>query len=81
MKKTLLFAIDLNTQETIVSESSKGSKTIEAVARIAQADNELLYDAVLLLSKISKSPQFDLSIFKASDKLCQEIYAKHVGVG
>lgn len=81
MKKTLLFAIDSNTLETIVSESSKGSNKIDAVARIARAENELLFDAVSLLTKVSKSSPLDPAIFKASDKLCQVIYEKHVGVG
>ena len=81
MKKTLLFAVDLNAQLTIVSESSKGSNSIEAIARIARAENELLFDAVSLLTKISKSSQLDPAIFKASDKLCQAIYEKHVGEG
>lgn len=81
MKKTLLFAADLNAQITIVSESSKGSNSIEAIARIARAENELLFDAVSLLTKISKSAQLDPAIFKASDKLCQAIYEKHVGEG
>lgn len=81
MKKTLLFAIDSNTQETIVSTSTKGSNTIDAVARIHRNENELLFDAVSLLTKISKSSPLDPGIFKASDKLCQVIYEKHVGVG
>ena len=81
MKKTLLFAIDSNTLETIVSESSKGSNKIDAVARIARAENELLFDAVSLLTKVSKSSPLDPAIFKASDKLCHAIYEKHVGVG
>lgn len=81
MKKTLLFAVDLNAEETIVSESSKGSNTIESIARIPRAANEVLFDAVVLLTKISKSSPLEPSIFKASDKLCQEIYAKHVGMG
>jgi hypothetical protein len=77
MKKTLLFAIDLTTKEVIVSESQKGSKGITFIERIHQRENELLFDAVSSMTKLTTSPKFDLALFKAMDKVCQLIYTKH----
>ena len=77
MKKTLLFAIDVNTHEVIVSESEKGSMEITFIERIPQSENELLFDAVSSMTKLTTSPKFDLALFKAMDKACQLIYAKH----
>ena len=77
----LLFAIDQNTQETIVSESTKGSNKINFIERIRRQENDMLFNAVSTLtsiSSISKSSDFDISIFKAMDKVCQMIYNKHI---
>lgn len=76
MKKTLLFAIDPKTQETIVSESQKGSRSVDFRERIARADHELLYDSVVLLTQMARMPQPDAALFKAMDKVCQLIYTK-----
>jgi hypothetical protein len=78
MKKTLLFAIDRNTEETIVSESHKGSNHINFIERIHRNENDLLFDAVATLTKITKSPNFDVAIFKAMDKVCQMIYDNQI---
>lgn len=76
MKKTLLFAMDLTTNEVIISESQKGSKKITFIERIPQRENELLFDAVASMTKLTKSPKFDVTLFKAMDKVCQLIYQK-----
>jgi protease II len=76
MKKTLLFAIDLTTHEVIVSESQKGSMEITFIERIPQSENELLFDAVSILTKVTTSPNFDVALFKSMDKVCQMIYQK-----
>ena len=76
MKKTLLFAIDLTTNEVMVSESQKGSKEITFIERIPQRENELLFDAVSSMTKLITSPKFDVMLFKAMDKVCQLIYEK-----
>jgi hypothetical protein len=78
MKKTLLFAIDRNTEETIVSESQKGSNKINFIERIHRNEHKLLFDAVVTLTEITNSPNFDLAIFKAMDKVCQMIYDKQI---
>lgn len=78
MKKTILFAIDFNTEETIVSESEKGSNKVNFIERIPRNRNELLYDAVILLTNITKSASFDLKIFKAMDKVCLLTYNNHL---
>ena len=44
---SLLFAIDKNTEETLVSESQKGSNKIEFIERIPRNDNEVLFNAVV----------------------------------
>ena len=76
MKKTILFAIDRNTQETIVSETEKGSNKVNFLERIPRNSNELLFEAVTLLTNVTHSPNFDTAIFKAMDKVCQMIYEK-----
>lgn len=80
MKKTILFAIDLITEETIVSESQKGSNKVNFIERIHRNRNELLFDAVVTLTRITNSPNFDITIFKAMDKVCQMIYNKNIEI-
>ena len=77
MNKSLLFAIDIQTQEVIVSGSSKGSNKIDFIERIKKSDNDMLYNAVQTLTSISKSSNFDMAIFKSMDKVCQMMYSKH----
>ena len=76
MNNNLLFAIDKNTEEVIVSDSTKGSNKINFIERVSIRDNEILYHAVETLTSISKSANFDTTIFKAMDKVCQMIYNK-----
>ena len=78
MKKSLLFALDAQTEETLVSESQKGSNKIQFIERIPRSTNELLYDSVAILTKISQPSQFDAEIFKAVDKVCQLMYNKFI---
>jgi hypothetical protein len=78
MKKIILFAIDFNTNETIVSESEKGSNKVSLIERIPRNSNELLYDTVVILTNITKSSNYDMPIFKAMDKVCLLIYNKHL---
>ena len=77
MNKSLLFAIDVDTQEVIVSGSSKGSNKINFIERIVQSDNVMFYNAVQTLTSITKSSNFDMAIFKSMDKVCQMMYSKH----
>jgi hypothetical protein len=77
MNKSLLFAIDIDTQEVIVSGSSKGSNKINFIERIVQSDNVMFYNAVQTLTSISKSSNFDMDIFEEMDKVCQMLYSKH----
>ena len=77
MNKSLLFAIDIDTQEVIVSGSSKGSNKINFIERIVQSDNVMFYSAVQTLTSITKSSNFDMAIFKSMDKVCQMMYSKH----
>ena len=77
MKKTILFAIDFNTEETLVSESEKGNNKVNFIERISRNENELLFDAIITLTKITNSTNFDITIFNAMDKVCQLIYNKY----
>lgn len=77
MNNNLLFAIDANTNEIIVSESPKGSNQINFIERIQRNDNEVLYNAVVTLTSMAKSANLDATIFKAIDKVCQMLYNKH----
>ena len=74
---SVLFAIDKNTEETLVSESQKGSNKIDFIERIPRLENEILYNAVVTLNSITTSPNLDVAIFKAMDKVCQTIYNKY----
>ena len=77
MDKDLLFAIDKNTEEVIVSESFKVSNKINFIERIKKSDNEIFFNAVVTLTSITKSSKFDSKIFKSMDKICQMMYDKH----
>lgn len=77
MNKDLLFAIDIQTEEVIVSKSAKGSNQINFMERIQRQDNEVLYNAVVALTSMAKSADLDATIFKAMDKVCQMLYNKH----
>lgn len=73
----MLFAIDPNSEEIIVSDSPKGSNKVNFIERIARRDNEMLYHAVMTLTAITKSPDFDPALFKGMDKVCQMMYDKN----
>jgi hypothetical protein len=77
MNKSLLFAIVINTEEVIVSDSSKGSNKVNFIERIKRSDNDMFFNAVQTLMSITKSSNFDALIFKSMDKVCQMIYNKH----
>jgi hypothetical protein len=74
---SLLFAIDTDTEEVIVSESPKGSNQVNFIERIGKKDNDVLYASVVTLTAITTSADFDTAIFKAMDKVCQMAYNKH----
>lgn len=74
---SLLFAIDTNTEEVIVSESPKGSTKINFIERVVRQDNPNLFNAVVTLTGLTNATDFDPAIFKAMDKVCQLIYSKH----
>ena len=74
---SLLFAIDKNTEEILVSASQKGSNKIDFIERIPRLENEILYNAVVTLTSITTAPNLDVAIFKAMDKVCQAIYNKY----
>jgi len=78
MKNTLLFAVDTQAEETIVSESQKGSNKVNLLERISRKENDILYHAVMTLTCVTKAPDIDMSLFKAMDKVCQLIYQKHL---
>ena len=77
MNKNTLFAIDINTQEIIVSDSPKGSTKINFIERIRRQENVILYNAVVTLTSITDDSNFDITVFKAMDKVCQMIYNKY----
>ena len=77
MYKDLLFAVDTNTKEVIVSESPKGTNKVNFIERIDYNVNEILYNAVVTLTSITKASNFDASTFKSMDKVCQMLYNKH----
>jgi len=72
-----LFSVDPKSEEVTVSESPKGSKQINFIERISLEQNEVLYNSVVTLTSITKSPTFDLKVFKSMDKVCQLVYSNH----
>jgi hypothetical protein len=74
---SLLFAIDPDKEEVIVSDSPKGSNKVQFIERLSRQENPFFYQAVELLTTFSKAPHFDVPIFKALDKACVLIYNKH----
>jgi hypothetical protein len=72
-----MFAVDTTAEEVIVSDSPKGSNQVNLVERVRRGDNEVLYQAVLTLTAVTQASDFDESIFKAVDKVCQAIYNKY----
>jgi hypothetical protein len=77
MNKKFLFAVEKNTEEVIVSYSSKGSNKINFIEHIKRSDNDMFFNAILTLTSIAKSSNFDEAIFKSMDKVCQMMYNKH----
>jgi hypothetical protein len=77
MSKNLLFAVDTTSLEVIVSESPKGSTKINFIERISSNDNEILYHATVTLTCIAKAKNFNVSVFKAMDKVCQMLYNQY----
>jgi hypothetical protein len=73
----MLFAIDTNTEEVIVSDSPKGSNKVNLIERVRRQDNADLFKAVELLTSLASASNFNTSIFKAVDKVCQLIYNQH----
>ena len=47
MKTTILFALDLKTDEILISESEKGTNKVNLIERIQRNKNELLFDAIV----------------------------------
>ena len=80
MNKILLFAIDINTEEVIVSDSSNGYNKVNFIERIKRSDNDMFFNAVQTLTSIAKSSSFDVKIFKSMDKVCQMMYDKHIEI-
>ena len=77
MNKNYLFAIDEQTNEVVISESPKGSMKINFIERVGKKENEILFNAVLTLTSLTKNAKFDESLFKAMYKVCQLIYNKY----
>ena len=78
---SILFAIDSNTEETIVSASQKGSNKINFIERVKRSDKEVLFNAVVTLTSITNTANFDIKMFNAMDKVCQLIYSKYKQTG
>ena len=68
--------IDSKNQEYIgLLNNSKCYNIVKGVNKIE--NSEVLYNAVVTLTGITKTPNFDITIFKAMDKVCQMLYTKH----
>ena len=77
MKQSLLFAIDKENEEVIISTTDDRSKNIYFKERIEKsADNSLFY-AVKTLTSLTQSDNLDLKTFKATQKVCEMIYRNY----
>ena len=59
----MLFAVDINSEEVIVSDSQKGTNKINFTEKISRHDNEILYHAVTTLTSITKDSNFDYNAY------------------
>ena len=64
MNNNILFALDAQAQEVIVSESPKGSNKVNCIERIRKNENEALYHATLTLTLIAQAPNLDTALLK-----------------
>lgn len=71
MNKSLLFAIDINTEKVIVSNTSNESNKINFIELIKRSNNENFFNSVQTLTSVTKSSSFVMAIFKSMDKVCQ----------
>ncbi len=72
-----LFSVDPKSEEVTVSESPKGSNQINFIERISHQQNDILYNSFVILTSITKSTDFNLTVFKSMDKVCQLVYSNH----
>lgn len=75
-----LFAIDEKAEAVLVSASPKGSTKIDFIERIGRKDNEVLYQAVAVLTTMAQASDTDDKIFRAMDKVCQLLYGKQKSI-
>lgn len=79
MSHSLLFAIDKENQEVVISTSNDGSKKIENKDSIKKSENISLFNAVITLKSLTESDDLDIKVFKAMQKVCEMIYKNHKG--
>lgn len=79
MSHSLLFAIDKENQEVVISTSNDGSKKIENKDSIKKSENISLFNAVITLKSLIESDDLDIKVFKAMQKVCEMIYKNHKG--
>ena len=70
-------AIDLSKGMLDIAKNKIQSNKVNFIERIGYSDNEILYNAVVTLTSITKASNFDASVFKSIDKVCQMLYNKH----
>jgi hypothetical protein len=77
MNETILFSIDVKTDEVLVSSSEKGSNKITFIERISRDENIVLYNSVVTLTSIVNETNLDTKLFTSMDKVCQLAYKKY----
>lgn len=77
MNETMLFSIDVKTDEVLVSSSEKGSNNIKFIERIRKNENVVLYNSVVTLTSIVNETNIDTKLFKSMDKVCLMVYNRY----
>jgi len=77
MNETMLFSIDVKTDEVLVSSSEKGSNKITFIERISKDENVVLYNSVVTLTSIVNETNIDTKLFNSMDKVCGMVYKKY----
>ena len=72
----LLFAIDPETEEVVISSSNNGSNDISSISRVSQDQNPELHAKVSELDKLVHSGDFSAKKFKDIHKQCADLWKR-----
>lgn len=74
----LLFALDPETKEAVISSSKNGSNDITSISRVSQDQNPELHAKISELDRLVHSGDFSAQKFKNIHKQCQKLWTLHM---